>query len=143
MSIRIYAHATWTTFARLPLITVEVASFLGRFLPIEAGRHGARMVEVGIVQDHVHMILELPPTFDVPRLMQSLKGASARIANRDAIAAHDWLRWARGYDLRSVGMRQLGSAVDYVRRQGERHPDRVPRAAGRKPRNPPDLKSHT
>ena len=122
MSARIYVHASWTTFARLPLIDGAVAAFLDRFLRVEAGRHGARILETGIVRDHVHVVLELSPTFDVPRLMQGLKGASARLANRDGIATRESLRWAQGYDLRSVGPRQLRGAIAYVRSQADRHP---------------------
>src|SRR5260221_8381917 len=83
MPFRFYAHLSWTTWARLPLITEQVAHFLGPFLLAEAKRHGARVMEMGIVRDHVHLLLELPPVYDAPRLVQGLKGASARIANRD------------------------------------------------------------
>jgi len=62
MPVRLYAHLVWTTFARLPLIDQDVADFLRRFLPVEAQRHGASAIEIGIVRDHVHMIIELPPT---------------------------------------------------------------------------------
>src|SRR5437016_1311943 len=83
MPFRFYAHLSWTTWARLPLIDERVAHFLGPFLLAEAKRHGARVMEMGIVRDHVHLLLELPPVYDAPRLVQGLKGASARIANRD------------------------------------------------------------
>jgi REP-associated tyrosine transposase len=125
MPVRIYVHASWTTFARLPLIDQDVAVFLDRFVRMEANRQGARAIEVGIVQDHVHVPLELPSAFDAPRLMQGLKGASARIANRDGIARHRPLGWAQGYDLSSIGTRQLRVAVSYVRGQADRHPERA------------------
>src|SRR5436190_13385222 len=83
MPFRFYAHLSWTTWARLPLIDEAVANFLRPFLLAEAKRHGARVMELGIVRDHVHLLLELPPQYDAPRLVQGLKGASARIANRD------------------------------------------------------------
>ena len=121
MPVHIYVHLTWTTFARLPLIDPVVAAFLETFLGAECQRQGARMLAVGIVRDHVHMLIELPATFDVPRLVQGLKGASARIVNRDRITRHESLRWAQGYDLRSVGLRQLGTVATYVRGQGIHH----------------------
>jgi putative transposase len=121
MPVRIYVHLTWTTFARLPLIDAPVAEFLPRFLSTKACEHGARLIEVGLVCDHVHLVLELAPTFDIPRLVQGLKGASARIANRDGVAKHESLRWAQGYDLRSVGPRELDRVVAYVRNQKTRH----------------------
>jgi len=121
MPVRIYAHLSWTTWARLPLIDEAVAEFLLRFLLAEAKRHGARVVEIGVVRDHIHLLLELPPAYDVPRLVQGLKGASARLANRDGVSRNKSLRWEAGYDLRSVGIRQLPQVAAYVRDQELKH----------------------
>jgi hypothetical protein len=79
----------------------------------------------GIVADHVHLVLELPRRFDISRLVQGLKGASARIANREGLMPRAPLRWAEGYDVRSVGVRQLPRALAYVQGQAARHPDRA------------------
>lgn len=125
MPAHIYAHLTWTTFARLPLIDASVVGFLTKFLPAECVRHKARAIALGIVADHVHLLLELPPIVDIPRLVQGLKGASARIANRDGITRHESLRWAQGYSLRSVSPGNLRAAVSYVRSQAHRHPNRA------------------
>jgi REP element-mobilizing transposase RayT len=129
MPVRIYAHLSWTTFARLPLIDERAAAFLCRFLLAEATRHGARTIEIGVVRDHVHMLLELPAAFDVPRMVQGLKGASARLANRDGFAGHHSLQWAPGYDLRSVGLTQLRDVAEDVRGQEARHG--IPHPSGR------------
>ena len=132
MPFRFYAHLSWATWARLPLITEKVAHFLGPFLLAEGKRHGARVIEIGIVRDHVHLLLELPAVYDAPRLVQGLKGASARLANRDGHAAHESLRWERGYDFRTVGVRQLPSVTAYVRDQELKHgPLGPPRPSGR------------
>ena len=92
-------------------------------LPEIARRHGTRVIELGIVRNHVHVVVELPLRIDVPRLVQGLKGASARIANRDGVMPRARLRWADGYDLRSLGVRDLRGAIRYVRLQAERHPE--------------------
>ncbi|MGH7546587.1 MAG: IS200/IS605 family transposase [Gemmatimonadales bacterium] len=122
MPVRLYTHLTWTTLQRQPLINPQAARFLRRFLPREADRHGARVLGVGIVADHVHIVLRLPPTINIPRLVQSLKGASARLANREGLMPRAPLRWAEGYDLRSVGVRQLRAVIQYVGNQAMRHP---------------------
>jgi REP element-mobilizing transposase RayT len=100
-----------------------VAEFLRRILPQVARRHDARVVEIGIVRNHVHVIVELSPRPDIPRLVQGLKGASARIANRDGYMPRARLRWAAGYDFRSIGVNDLQRAIAYVRDQNRRHPD--------------------
>ena len=84
----------------------------------------------GSYPNHVHAIVQLPPIIDIPRLVQGLKGASARIANRDGLMPRARLRWADGYDLRSVGVRQLPNAVRYVSTQAEHHPDLAIRPSG-------------
>lgn len=71
MPARLYAHLTWTTLQRQPLINPAVADFLRRFLPREAQRHGVRLLEVGIVADHVHVVLQLPPTRSPQRTLRT------------------------------------------------------------------------
>ena len=122
MPVRLYALLTWTTLRRLPLIHESAAAFLRRALPEIASRHGTKVVELGIVRNHVHVIVELPARPDIPRLVQGLKGASARIANRDGVMSRVKLRWASGYDLRSLGVQDLPRAINYVRTQASRHP---------------------
>ncbi len=121
MPVRIYAHLSWTTWARLPLVDESVAGFLLRFLLAEAKRHGTRVIEIGVVPNHVHLLLQLPPAYDVPRLVQGLKGASARLANRDGFSQNKSLRWETGYDLRSVGLKQLPQVANYLRLQELKH----------------------
>ena len=75
------------------------------------------------MRNHVHLVLELPPHVDIARLVQGLKGASARIANRDGVMPRAPLRWANGYDLRSLSVRDLKGTIRYVRSQSERHPE--------------------
>src|SRR2546426_11922611 len=60
MPVRLYAMLTWTTLRRLPLIHSQAAAFLRRALPEIAGRHGTRVIELGVVRNHVHVVLELP-----------------------------------------------------------------------------------
>jgi REP element-mobilizing transposase RayT len=126
MPATIYVHLTWTTYRQQPLIDASVAKFLRRFLPAAARRLGADVLEVGIVRDHLHALLLLQPVVDVPRLVQGLKGASARIANRDVIGTGRKLKWARGYDLRSVSVQAVDRVTTYIRTQERRHPlDRI------------------
>ena len=123
MPVHLYAHIVWTTLHRQPMIEPEVAAFLGRFLPAEAKRHGARMIALGIVSDHVHMLLELPAVFDLPRLVQGLKGASSRLAARELGEAHRGLIWATGYTAKSVSPGSLKRVTNYLESQARRHPD--------------------
>lgn len=47
---------------RESLIDVDGAAFLSRFLRTTAKRHGAEVMAMGVVADHLHLVLRLPPT---------------------------------------------------------------------------------
>jgi len=130
MPVRLYAHLTWTTLQRQSLISPGVAEFLRRFLPREAQRHRARLLAAGFIADHVHVVVQLSAINNIPRLVHGLKGASARLVNREGLLPRAPLRWAEGYDLRSVGVRQLGTVINYVSNRASRHPER---AVGQRP----------
>ena len=124
MRHRLFAHIIWTTRERRALIDDKVAAFLLSFLPAVAQQERCTVLELGIVRTHIHMIVRLHPSTNIPKLLQRLKGGSSVIANREGHATRDNpLRWARGYTLESVGLRALGSARNYVRNQHLRHPE--------------------
>ena len=123
MPCTIYAHLTWATHQRAEIINSSAEDFLRRFLPAVARRHSAEVLAVGMVRDHIHLLLVLPSVNDIPRLVQGLKGASARIANRDRIVDGGKLRWGSGYDLRSVSPTDLVRVMRYVEGQPNRHPE--------------------
>jgi putative transposase len=127
MPFLFYVLMTWTTYERRPLITQRIAVFLGEILPGIARSHGANLLETGMVNDHVHVLLRLPPRYDLPRLAQKLKGTTARMVNRERLADDAQpFHWARGYDVRTVGLRGLNDAKEYLRGQFMRHPNKVP-----------------
>ena len=125
MSVYMYAILTWTTREEEAILDGAAATFLRKFLPPVARRHGAEILATGLAQDHVHLVLRLDAIVDIPRLVQGLKGASARVANRDGVIANRKLRWAAGYDLRSVSPNHLQRTIRYVESQAHRHPKLV------------------
>ncbi|HYL21509.1 MAG TPA: transposase [Gemmatimonadales bacterium] len=123
MPVRLYVHLTWTTLQRQALINRDVEAFLRRFLPRETQRHRARLLALGVVADHVHVVLRLAAVNNIPRMVQGFKGASARVVNGEGLTSRAPLRWAEGYDLRSVGVHQLRTVIEYVANQANRHPN--------------------
>ena len=125
MSSQFYIHLSWTTLERRPIIGPSEAAFLRRFIPAEAQRHRCDVIAVGVVSDHVHVLIRSPNRLDLPRLLQGLKGTSARLASMDGTISQTGLRWAKGHDARTVSPERLGAVADYVKQQGARHPRRA------------------
>ena len=123
MRHRLYCHLVWTTRDRLPLIDAATATFLERYLRSVASRLGADIMEIGMVQTHVHILARVPPAMSIPVLVQSLKGGSATVANREVrTGGSGKLTWAEGYSASSVSEITLDRVRRYVRRQTEHHP---------------------
>ena len=75
-----------------------------------------------MVSTHVHVLLRLHPTVNLPHLVQRLKGRTSCEAGKARLAGVDPLRWDRGYNVSSVSERALDAVAAYVRNQHLRHP---------------------
>ena len=122
MRDQLYYHVAWTTRDRKPSIDAAVARFLTRYLASVARQERTRIIELGIVSTHVHMLIKTHATTSIPRLLQRFKGGSATLANREGHASRDMLRWAKGYNIQTVGPRQVESVRRYIHQQPLRHP---------------------
>ncbi|OGU00679.1 MAG: hypothetical protein A2085_02820 [Gemmatimonadetes bacterium GWC2_71_10] len=111
---------TWKTWAGVMSIDQALAGKLAKALPSLAMAESAAILELAIMPDHVHAVVELTTRTDVPRLVQRMKGASARFANRDGWT-RTHLRWERGYDARTVARDGLGRVRAYLDSQSEHH----------------------
>jgi len=118
---RIYLHLTWSTFRRQPMIDAATRAFLDEYFRKIAIQERATLVSVGFLRTHVHVLIRTGPRYDVPRLVQLLKGGSSYAASRqpDNVLG---LRWNREYSVTSVSPRLLKAALDYIRGQDGRHP---------------------
>jgi REP element-mobilizing transposase RayT len=124
MRHRLFMHIVWTTRDRERLINWDIARFLWRFLSLVARQERAVLIELGVVQTHVHVLMRLNPATSIARLVQRMKGGSAMIANRDHLARRDQpLRWEKGYSIDTVSRRALAEVREYVRDQAKRHPE--------------------
>lgn len=123
MRHRLFVHLVWTTRDRAPLIDARVAEFLSRYLRDVAAQERTRVVALGMVQTHVHMLQRIHPQSSLTRLVQRLEGGSAAVARKKGHSpVARPLRWARGYSIDSVSPRAVEIVRDYVLAQPEHHP---------------------
>jgi putative transposase len=122
MRHRLYVHAVWTTKDRLPLIDARAATYLDEHLRIVARQERAHVLELGIVATHVHALIRLHPTTQIPRLLQRLKGSTSSNLRRLPVGVTRQTGWERGYNLQSVSERALEVVGAYVRDQPNHHP---------------------
>ena len=121
MRHRLYIHLVWTTRGRERLIDRDLARFLCRFLRAMARKERAYILEIGLVQTHVHVLARVHPTNSISSLVKRLKGASSAVAAEEGLGKTAKLYWAKGYSVQSVGSRSLDTVRAYLRSQPTHH----------------------
>jgi REP element-mobilizing transposase RayT len=66
----------WATWNRLPLIVPEIESEAHRLVGAEAARLGCDVLAVGGVENHVHLLVKLPPSLCVSEAAKKIKATS-------------------------------------------------------------------
>ena len=77
-------------------------------------------IEIGGVQDHVHMLLSLPSTMPVAKALQLIKGGSSKWVH-DTFPDQRFFGWQTKYGSFSVSVSQLNKIIEYIRGQPEHH----------------------
>jgi putative transposase len=116
-SYALYYHLVWAVKRRFHLITESVKSDLEKNLKKKCEQLEVHLLAVGINPEHVHCIISLRPTHYIPEVVKELKGFSSHDVNK---GGEEFIKWARGYGIRTVSEKNLAAAIKYVENQ-ERH----------------------
>ena len=116
---RIYYHLVWATQDRRPLINAPVERLLYPYLEKKAHEFQTIVYALNGIEDHVHLIVAIPPRYAVADVVKSLKGASSHFLSHSGLPVE--FSWQRGYGVFTVGERQRPAAEAYVRAQKEHH----------------------
>ena len=119
-----YMHCVWSTKERRRLINPGLQERLWPYLGGIARANKMSAIEVGGVEDHVHILLSLPSTLAISKAVQLLKGNSSKWIH-ESFPEHRAFEWQEGYGAFSIGVSGVEATVDYIRRQEEHHRKRT------------------
>jgi REP element-mobilizing transposase RayT len=117
-SYALYYHLVWSVKMRFHLIDSSMIAELEDNLKRKCKELGAHMLAIGTNPEHVHCILSLKPTHCVADVVKQLKGFSSHEINK---RRDRFLKWGRGYGVRTISERNLSAAIQYVKSQTEHH----------------------
>jgi len=72
-----------------------------------------KLVEYHNDTDHLHMLVKLPPSIAISKVVEVFKSQSSRLMKH--FHCRDWDRWSRGYFVSTVGAEEE-VIKDYIRR---------------------------
>lgn len=106
-------HIIWCPKYRRRLLTGRVETRLDQIVAQVVDEAGGRVIEVEVMPDHVHLLVEVPPTVALSKLVQSLKGRSSRVLRSEFPALRRARAlWSPSWFVSTVG----GARLEVVRR---------------------------
>ncbi len=122
---RTFYHLVWGTRDRVPLIDEERAAILQRSFRATCHEAGAIVHAIGIMPDHVHLAVSIPPRIAVSDFVRHLKGSASHLVNHAAVAGDPDFAWQGEYGVMTFGERSLPQVVAYVENQAHHHADNL------------------
>jgi putative transposase len=115
-----YFHCVFSTKERRNLITPTLRERLWPFLGGIARQNKMKAIEIGGMEDHVHILLSLPSTLSIAKALQLIKGGSSKWVH-ETFHDHRMFGWQVKYGAFSVSVSQLDTIIQYIRDQKEHH----------------------
>ncbi len=115
-----YFHCVFSTKERQRLIRPELRERLWPFLGGIARQNKMKAIEIGGVEDHIHILLSLPSTMAISKVMQLLKGGSSKWIH-ETFSEQRLFAWQEEYGAFSVSMSQLDKTIEYIKGQETHH----------------------
>jgi len=111
----VLAHCVFSTQGRLDLIP-DVTEMCKYLTGIARAKH-ITLLAAGGTTNHVHLLIALPPTVTLSKVMQDLKGNSSRWLNQRGTK----FAWQEGFGAFGVSQSQKDTVASYIGRQAEHH----------------------
>ena len=111
-----HQHIIFSTAERRKLIEKEFQPKLWAYMAGICRNHEMFVRTIGGVEDHVHILLELPPTLAVAKAVLTIKSNSSKWVNELGRK----FAWQKGYAAFSVSASNIAVVERYIRNQ-ERH----------------------
>lgn len=128
---RVLVHLVFGTKHREPVLAPDVRAELHPYLAAVLANDGCPSLQVGGVEDHVHLLFALSRTRTIAQVVENVKTSSSKWLKTKGPDLSGF-RWQGGYGIFSVGQNSADAVVAYIRGQedhhrGETFPDEVRR----------------
>ena len=120
---RLTAHLVWVTKYRYPVLTGDLQKRCRELIIQICDSEDVKIVKGVVSKDHVHMLIEYPPSKSISELVRRMKGRTSRLLQQEypALKRRYWGKhfWAKGSEsLSSVAQKRscwIDVCSDYIR----------------------------
>ena len=112
-------HVVWCPKYRRPILINGVDSRLKELINETCQRFLIEVIEMEIMPDHVHLLMEVDPQFGIHKAVKQIKGYSSKALREE----FPWLKaklptlWTNSYFVSTVGGATLSVIKQYIENQ--------------------------
>lgn len=121
---QLYIHIVFSPRNRQALIQTAWESQLYRYITGIVQGRGHKLLAIGGMPDHVHLLIGLKPSESISDLVREIKKASTAYVNQNRLSNFHF-GWQNGYGVFSHSRSQIDRVGRYVRRQKEHHREKT------------------
>ena len=122
--ISVHVHCVWSTKNRDPSLHSKLRERLWSYLGGIARENKIKALAIGGAIDHVHIVVSLPATLSVAKMVQLLKGNSSKWIHETFPGMRSF-EWQEGYGAFSIGVSAVDATKAYIRNQAKHHRGRT------------------
>ena len=116
----LHYHIIFSTKNREPWIRPDIESRVWSYLGGIARENDMKALLIGGIENHVHLLLGLPPTMPVSKAVQLIKGGSSGWI-KETFSGAAGFGWQDGYAAFTVSKSVVPEVEDYICKQREHH----------------------
>lgn len=117
---QLYAHCIWATWDRLPLITPDLKKIVYAGIIRQCEQLNCKVLAIGGIADHIHLLVNFPPTLSLSKLIGEVKGSSSHLITHE-IKPNEFFKWQGGYGVFTVSQEDLETIAHYIKNQEIHH----------------------
>lgn len=110
-------HLVFSTKERRRTLSKELQPKISAYIVGICKNHRIFVHAIGGAEDHVHMLIQIPPVLPLAKAVAAIKSNSSRWAHESGYR----VAWQEGYGAFSVSASVIPSVVQYITNQEEHH----------------------
>ena len=119
---RLFYHFIWGSKNRDPLIASDFETSLHNIIAAKAQALGAFVHAIGGVEDHVHLVVSIPPKISLSDFVGQIKGNSSHWVKHENELDYTFA-WQAEFGVISFRGKDLKNIVRYAENQRKHHGD--------------------
>ena len=116
----LHYHFIFSTKNRESWIVPDIEQRIWAFIGGIARTHRMTALQAGGIEDHIHALVNAPPTIAPFQIAQFLKGESSKWIHEEFAAMRDF-GWQDGYGAFTVSKSNIPEVIRYIQNQREHH----------------------